>query len=743
MRKIICLNEGWSFAQSPTRFAPPFDWAEEQFVPVTLPHSWNAQDGQSGGYLRSCCAYRRVVHLPADAGQAFFLEFRGANSVCRAYLNGTLLGEHRGGYSTFRFEITGLCHPGGQDELVVFVDNRETSDVSPLGGDFTIYGGLYRGVDLICVPHSHFDLLFHGTCGVLATPRVAADGTATLSIESHLCAGAEDRVTYTVTAPDGTVAVQAEREADDAGCVLEIPTPVLWHGVQAPALYTLQAVLAGADGSCDEVSLAFGLRSIRLDPAQGFFLNGQRLALHGVARHQDRQGKGNAITLADQEQDLALIRQIGANAVRLSHYQHAQEFYDLCDQAGLVVWAEIPMLVMTEDEALMQNACEQLTELILQNRHHPSICFWGLQNEIAIAGETLAMYRNVERLQALAHALDDTRPTAAANLYCVKNNSPLNFITDAVAYNIYFGWYYGEMGDYAAFLDKFHADNPDTALAISEYGVDANPAFHSDAPHVKDYSEEFQCLFHETAYGILSARPYLWATFVWNMFDFGSALRNEGGTVGRNCKGLVSYDRTLCKDAFYYYKACWSQEPFVHINGRRFRDRAADQIKVTVYSNQAEVQLTVNGERLPAQRGKTRFEFDVPLRPGENIVTACAAGQQDRVVWNRVEQPNPAYTYHDPNPGYNVKNWFTLGQTEQDLFPADRYSLMDTIADLLAEPRAVETIQAMMPGLVDDPRIAKAGAFTLFKLLNRTSGQHPEALVQELNRALNGIKKNR
>lgn len=743
MRTVISLNNDWLFDISPANLEPPFLFSPEKTQAICLPHTWNAEDGQSGeNYRRACCAYYRALHVPAQANGRFYLEFQAANTVCRAYLNDKFLGEHRGEYSTFRFDITDFCTPGGADRLTVLVDNSECHDVNPLSGDFTIFGGLYRDVNLICVPYTHFDLSYYGTQGVLLTPILDENGTRHLSIETHLINGDNAKVCYEVTAPDGSSAARAETAGSAPNTEILLPNPVLWNGLRAPALYTCTARVTGADGQTDEVVLTFGLRSFFVDPEKGFFLNGKHVPLRGVARHQDRQSYGNAVYPEQLEEDMSILWDIGANAVRLSHYQHPQHFYDLCDREGLVVWAEIPMLAMPDDEALMQNACRQLTELILQNLHHPSICFWGLQNEIAITGEILSMYRGVERLQTLAHKLDPNRLTTSSNLYCVKNNSPLNHITDVVAYNVYFGWYYGQMEEYANFLDSFHADNPDVPLGISEYGVDANPAFHSDAPHVKDYSEEFQCRFHETVYPILNSRPYVWGTFVWNLFDFGSAMRNEGGSKGRNCKGLVTYDRSLRKDAFYYYKAQWSSEPFVHINSRRYEQRASDVITVRVYSNQPSVSLEVDGTPFASLEGNAVFEFqNVPLHAGVTTVTARAGNCTDIVSWTRVDTPNTDYAYIDPNPGFNVKNWFTLGQSEEDLFPQDRYSLMDTIGDLMAEPRAVKLIGEYLPQLKDNPMLEKAKAFTLFKIVNRMSGSFDETVVQELNQKLKELPK--
>ena len=742
MRNKTSLCKEWRFAKGAENFDPARPISGAAVETVTVPHCWNAADGACGGeYYRGTGIYQTAIRVPQDAGACHFLEFEGASSVCRVYLNGTQLGEHRGGYSTFRFEITGLCTPGGEDLLTVVVDNSPSQDVEPATGDFTVFGGLYRPVWLISTPAAHFDLLYHGTAGVLLTPTLAENGQGLLKIEPHTAGAENARMSCEIIDPAGKP-VAAVTDVQPKPLTMSVEHPTLWNGRANPALYTFTARLTDG-GMTDEVRMTFGFRSFHVDPNSGFSLNGTAMPLHGAARHQDREGCGYAVSEADLAEDMAILRELGANTVRLSHYQHAQYFYDLCDREGLVVWAEIPMLAMDPaNKAQFANACDQLTELILQNQHHPSICFWGLQNEIAVEGESLAMYSEMEELQALAKQLDPTRLTTSANLYCVRDNSPLNQITDVVAYNIYYGWYYGEVEEYGEFFDRFHAENPDVCLGVSEYGVDANPAFHSDTPKRKDYSEEYQCAFHEAAYSAMAKRPFVWGTYVWNLFDFGSALRDEGGTKGKNCKGLVSYDRKTRKDAFYYYKAQWSDEPFVHLNGRRYRDRAAEEITVRVYSNAKEVALTVNGEAFQTKSGDKVFVFEhVPLKMGENTVTAAAGEVADTVIWNRTEQPNPAYTYVDPNPGYNVKNWFTLGQSEEDLFPADRYSLMDTMGDLLANPQTAELIRQACPALWDDPRLLGAKSFTLFKLVNRLSGSFPEDTVKELNRKLGEIAK--
>lgn len=706
-----------------------------QWHAVSVPHVWNKDDaGQEGARL-----YKRELLLKQPcAERQYFLVFHAVAGVCKAWLNGQLLGEHRGGYARFCFALGDAAKPG-VNELLVFTDNTRYDDIIPLGGDFNNYGGIYRDVELLCVGQTHFDLLHYGTCGLDITP--ASDGTVTVTARAAGMTG-QAQVEYAVLQGDVTVA-KAMGEADGAPLCLKVENPLLWNGQGAAHLYTCRARLLCGGVCVDEVALSFGFRSIEMTADTGFFLNGEHLLICGVAKHQDFAGYGCAPGEEQLDQDMALIKEIGANAVRLSHYQHPQYFYDLCDKEGLVVWAEIPMLTMQDgNEALQENARQQLTELILQSKHHPSICFWGIQNEIAMMGESLEMYRKTQELHRLAKALDPHRITAGANLYCVKNNSQLNHITDMVGYNIYFGWYYGEMEEYASFFDRFSADNPQVPLGVSEYGVDCSVALHAETPKRKDYSEEFQCLYHETVYPMIRMRTHLWGSFVWNMFDFGSAVRNEGGVKGKNCKGLVTFDRAEKKDAFYFYKAWWSEEPFVYLAGRRFEKRCAETTTIKVYSNLKEVALTVNGQAIDGKSGEHVFIFEkVPLCMGENVVCAYAEAARDKMVLNRTAEPEQSYEYIDPNPEFNVKNWFTMGQSQDDLFPEGRYSVMDEMGALGENKQVWALLEAEVPQITENARSRSMPSMTLLRIINRISGQFTEEFVKQLNSKLNAIAK--
>lgn len=732
MRTKTILTDGWEYAVcTPQGENLP---AADSWQPVTLPHVWNMDAPTAEGPR----AYRCTLAMTPAEDRSFFFAFEGVGGACMVWLNGVLLGRHKGGYSRFCLPADSAAREGA-NELVVLTDNTRDGSWIPTGGDFNNFGGIYRPVSLIETAAAHFDLLYYGTCGV----ELDADPAGTVTLKARLTGPTEGtQVEYTLW--DGeTLCAQALCPAAAPATLLRVENPHLWDSIRDPHLYRCRARLVRGEKTLDQVELPFGFRSIRMTPDKGFFLNDKHLTICGVSKHQDRAGCACGVTRADQAEDIALIRELGANAVRLSHYQHPAHTYDLCDEAGLVVWAEIPLLALPDgNEPLFENARQQLAELILQNKHHPSICFWGLENEIAIHGESLEMYRKVEELNAFARKLDPSRPTTLANLYCVRNNSQLNQITDMVGYNIYYGWYYGKLTDYGPFLDKFHADNPNVPVGISEYGADCSVNLHRDDPKVGDYSEEFQCVYHEAAYPAFRARNFVWGSFVWNMFDFASGIRNIGDMKGLNCKGLVTYDRKTRKDAFYYYKAWWCKDPFVHLCGRRYARRCGETTTVKVYSNQPEVTLAVNGQKVGTKAGDKVFVFEnLPLQWGENTVTVTAGAQQDTMTLTRVAEPEKSYIYDNPNPGFNVENWFTLEQGEEDLFPADRFSIMDEMGVLSADPEAWALLEAEVPQITGSPRSLAMPRMSLLRIINYMSSQFTEDFVKELNRKLNQIPK--
>ena len=664
MRNVIPLSDGWLFVHGPAEpGAMPEDGER-----VTLPHSWNAVDGHDGHarhipvkdwsqgdlsgapedrYDRGSYWYFRRFETPRQPlpGGRVYIELPAAGQQAAVYVNGEKAAEHLGGYSLFRADVTELCRPEGKNLLAVNVSNIHRTDVYPQYADFTFYGGLYRGLNLLSVPAAHFDLDHFGGPGLKATPRLAEDGTAELGLEAFV-RGAEagDSVYYEVLAPDGRECAAAARPADDTALALPIPDCAPWSP-ESPALYTLRAFLLRANEALDELELRVGFRRFSCTPEGGFFLNGKATPLRGVCRHQDLLYRGSALSPEEHRRDARLIRELGANAVRLAHYQHAEEFYAACDELGLVVWAEIPFItVMSADPAAQQNCLSQMRELVIQNYNHPCICFWGLSNEVLLGGkysDTLA--ENHRELNALVKSLDPTRLTAIAHVTMTPEDSPLHEITDVEAYNHYFGWYVGKREDNGPWLDAYHSSHPERRLGISEYGCEGVAAYHNADPKPRDYSEEYQALYHEELARVFHERPWVWGSFVWNMFDFGAAGRNEGGVAGRNNKGLMTLDRNIKKDSYYIYQAYWTDAPMVHICGKRYAQRAGEQTQLRVYSNQPKVSLYCNGALVGEQEGDKVFVFTVPLRDGLNTLIARAGAVADAAVLERVEREPECY----------------------------------------------------------------------------------------------------
>ena len=691
---ILNLNQNWRFSKQVNGIpdALPADWE-----PVCLPHTWNAVDGQDGGndYHRGTCYYSRSLNRsglpPADR---YYLDLRGANSSADVWLNGQKLAHHDGGYSTWRVDLTDAMQE--ENLLVIAVDNAPNDHVYPQMADFTFYGGLYRDVLLHCVPESHFDLDYFGGSGLMITPTVNGKN-ADVAVEvfvSNRKPGQSLR--YAIL--DGENAV-AQLQTDEALVRFHLDGVHLWHGRKDPHLYTARVELM-ENGEClDHVSARFGCRSFEIDPERGFILNGEEYPLHGVSRHQDRKGIGNALLPEHHLEDMDLICEVGANTIRLAHYQHDQYFYDLCDERGMIVWAEIPY-ISSHLPGGRENTLSQMRELIVQNYNHPSIVVWGLSNEITINGSDPDLLENHRLLNELCHRMDPTRKTVIACVSPCDINDPYLRIPDAVSYNHYFGWYGGDTSMNGPWFDRFHAAHPNIPIGCSEYGCEALN-WHTSNPTQGDYTEEYQAYYHEELIKQLFTRKYIWATHVWNMFDFGADARSEGGENGQNHKGLVTFDRKYKKDSFYAYKAWLSDEPFVHICGKRYVDRVEDVTRVTVYSNLPEVELFANGVSLGRQRsGLHFFYFDVP-NAGETRLTAVAGEQRDESLIRKVDVFNEAYRLKEEGA---ILNWFDI--TAPDGF----FSLNDKLSDILAVPDG----KAALSGLFS--KMSDGGGFAGFEL---------------------------
>ncbi|MCI5509014.1 MAG: hypothetical protein MR436_00905 [Eubacterium sp.] len=501
--------------------------------------------------------------------------------MATVYCNHRELGTHKGGFSTFRFDLTPAMKAEG-NVLTVVVSNA-VSDIYPQTADFTFYGGLYRDVNFIEVNEAHFDLLKDGTAGVFVTPH--ASGNTRLDLFPVNAEGAYISVSLK-DAEGNTVAAGGAAAEEHTNILIDVKVPHLWNGMADPYCYTAEASIVKDDVILDTVTVTYGYRSFHVDPNTGFWLNGKNVPLHGVSRHQDRLDKGWAISKADHEEDVAIIKELGANTIRLAHYQHDQYFYDLCDHTGFALWAEIPFISrFIPSQEAYDNTISQMTELVAQNYNHPSIFFWGIANEILIGADNEPLRKNLRDLNQLAKSMDPSRLTTIAEVSGTPMNSEHVYITDVVSYNHYFGWYGGDVSQNGPWLDKFHELNPSVALGVSEYGAENIVKWHSATPMNHDYTEEYASHYHHEMLKTFATRPYLWSTHVWNCFDFAADARNEGGVIGRNNKGLVTYDRKLKKDAFYIYKAYWTTDPMVYVAGRRFADRAPEERNITVYTN--------------------------------------------------------------------------------------------------------------------------------------------------------------
>ena len=644
-RQDILLNNDWNF-----RFSHQVQKGTE--VRVDLPHTWNAQDALSGkiDYKRGIGNYEKNLFIRSEwKGKRLFIRFEGVNNIADVFINRRHIGEHRGGYGAFIFEITGKVEYGKENSILVRVNNGEQLDIMPLVGDFNFYGGIYRDVHLLitdetCISPLNYaspgvrliqDSVSHKYAKVRAVVDLSNGGSSNREVELNVRLLDGQRVVKEGTKKvnlSGNAAMQQE-------FTFEIDQPHLWNGRQDPFLYQAEVTLFRNGQMVDRVTQPLGLRFYRIDPDKGFFLNGKHLPLQGVCRHQDRSEVGNALRPQHHEEDAALMLEMGVNAVRLAHYPQATYFYDLMDKNGIIVWAEIPFVGpggyndkgFVDLSAFRANGKEQLKELIRQHYNHPSICVWGVFNELTELGDNPVEY--IKELNVLAHQEDPTRPTTSAS----NQMGDLNFITDAIAWNRYDGWYGGTPADLGKWLDRMHKDHPEICIAISEYGAGAS-IYHQQDSLVKTvptswwHPENWQTYYHIENWKTISSRPYVWGSFVWNMFDFGAAHRTEGDRPGINDKGLVTFDRKVRKDAFYFYKANWNrEEPMLYLTGKRNTIRTQRLQTIAAFTNLSGAELFVNGKSygkaIPDSYAILEWK-NVELEPGENEIKVVSTNKK-------------------------------------------------------------------------------------------------------------------
>ena len=735
MRKVVNINSNWNFEKK----------GETQ--QLDLPHTWNGTDGQDGGndYYRGCCAYTKELALSdMPEGDEVYLQFDGVNSSAKVYFNSKLLCTHHGGYSTFRVKLDDIKE---SNVIKVEVDNSPNDYVYPQQADFTFYGGIYRDVSLIGVSKNHFDLDYFGAPGIQITPVLQDEGTAKVNVKTYVKGAGEVQVTVNDETKTG----------NDVDFIIE--NPHLWNGTADPYLYSAKAELVVDGEVVDEVSARFGIRSFKIDAQKGFILNGKSYPLRGVSRHQDRPGIGNALLPEHHREDIELICEMGANTVRLAHYQHAQYFYDLCDEKGLVVWAEIPYISSHLDNGT-ENTKTQMTELVAQNYNHPCIVTWGLSNEISMSGLSPNVIENHKMLNDLVHSMDKTRLTTEAVISMCSMDEEYVHISDVVSYNHYYGWYGGDVSMYGPWFDKFHKKYPNKPIGLSEYGCEALN-WHATDIMQGDYTEEYQAYYHEEVIKQIAHRPFLWATHVWNMFDFAADARAEGGENGMNHKGLVTFDRKYKKDSYYAYQAWLSDKPMLHICSKRYVDRVEDTVKIKVYSNCDEVELFANGESVGVQK-KGQFPFFTfeVKNIGETVITAKAGDLTDESKIRKVDKFNEDYHMKDESA---VINWFEINT------PVGYYSVNDTIGDIIKtakgklallrigviflkalkkeikgndRPKNKKSKKLEIMGMTPSKDVLKMGyGFTVKRVISMLNGKFTKEQILKINEILNKVKK--
>lgn len=726
---------------------------------VQLPHCYNNIDGQSGeGMFKGKMLYQKQLIIDKhEDSKHYFMEVGAASLVSDVYINGTHAYHNRCGYSMYRVKLDSFINIGENDIRIV-VDNSKFNDVYPLMADFSFYGGLYREVYLIETDSMHFDLMDLSRDGIYVTHK-KEDDHFKLQIKGTVVneqTESED-ITLKCTLFDKNqkIIFQEKQEVSVEGNLTfefdsMICNPHLWNGIEDPYLHNVNIEIFRNDIAMDRRDVPIGFRTIEIHSTEGLFLNGKHTKINGVSRHQDYAGIGNALTKQHMEEDIAIIKEVGANAVRLSHYQHHDYFYELCDREGLLVWAEIPFISIPVVRGDNLNAKEQLERLIKQVYNHSSVFCWGIQNEITIAVENEKIYKMVEELAHIARSLDSQRFISQANIHTVLSTSPLNDLTDLVGYNLYYGWYYGVMTDLGKRLDSIHQEKKNLPILVSEYGVDTNPKFHSYLPRIKDYSEEYQLKFMDNALKTFQERPYVLGGFVWAMFDFGSEIRNEGGTKGINQKGLVTIDRKIKKDAFYLCKAYWSKDIFIKIAGERFKNRHLKENSLVLLSNANEFELYVNDILIEKRDISNPMELiqSVVFREGSNTIRVQGFDEQGHICSDQIEliyvkTEDLSYTLKVVEEKATVTNWFEkfdLSEVQEIVIREGYYSIYHTIEEIYENAEAKEVfIKYFGDVMVNEMMTLFKGLMTIESMSKRSRFKIPKELLGVINNELNKI----
>ncbi len=740
MREIISLNNGWTLIK------------EQETSIVNIPHCFNNLDGQGNGKMfRGDVFYVKKINLKDIADKEIYLEIGAAANMSELFINENSVGKSNCGFSMLRYDITKYLI-NGDNEIKVLVSNKLSQNLYPAMADFSFYGGLYRDVNLIIDSDVHFDELDKSRDGFNAETFIN-DKNGIIKVEPRIINRNHKNIfiNFLLKNKEGNVILNTNKSVQES-YEFTIENIHLWQGVDDPYLYSLTISLIENNILYDQRTIKIGFRKVEFDKDIGFLLNGVAYKIKGVGRHQDLWLKGNAISKEDIKNDLNIILQMGANSIRATHYQHSDDFYSLCDELGILVWAEIPVIsAVTQNEFSDENAKDQLTYLISQVRNHTCVYCYGVQNEVCMVTKCEYSFNLVKKLADLAKKLDPTRFTAQANEYTTEENCIINSYTDIIGYNLYYGWYYGNMNDLASRLDSIHKSFPDKPIMLTEYGVDTNPLIHSSNPQKKDYSEEYQVEYVKNALSIIEKRNWLAGSYAWVMFDFGSASRDEGGKKGLNQKGLVTIDRKVIKDAYYIYKANWSKELFVHIAGKRYYNRAEEETSILVMSNIPEI--TLKGQNFEKKEktinGIARFD-DVKLNLGLNRFEVYGKNfdkvYTSYILINRVCEPDKTYVIEKKEDRNNAVNWFEKVDVEK-LVSLDKplrpegFSLDDRICDIFSKKKAKEVFMKYFSFFTESSRFDENSPITLKKILDFAHVDIPEDIKKKINSEFNLIDK--
>ena len=740
MRKVININDGWTLIK------------EDEISTINIPQCFNNLDGQGRGKMfRGDVFYIKRISIKDINEKEIYLEIGAASNMSEVFVNENFVGKSNCGFSMLRYDITKYL-VNGDNEIKILVSNKPSQNIYPAMADFSFYGGLYRDINLVIDSDVHFDELDKSRDG-FNVETIINDKKGIIKVETRIINRNHKNIfiNFLLENQEGNVILNTNRSVCKS-YEFSIDNIHLWQGIEDPYLYSLTISLKENNIIFDKRTIKIGFRKIEFDKNIGFLLNGIAYKIKGVGRHQDKWLKGNAITKEDIKNDLNMILQMGANSIRATHYQHSDDFYSLCDELGILVWAEIPVIsAVTQNQFSDENAKEQLVYLINQVRNHICVYCYGVQNEVCMVTKCEYSFKLVKELADLAKMLDPTRFTAQANEYTTEENCIINSYTDVIGYNLYYGWYYGNMFDLASRLDSIHKSYPDKPIILTEYGVDSNPLIHSSNPQKNDYSEEYQVEYVKNALSIIEKRKWLTGSYAWVMFDFGSASRDEGGKKGLNQKGLVTIDRNVIKDAYYVYKANWSKELFVHIAGKRYYNRAEKETLISVMSNIPEITLkgqnfekkgnTIDGivrfDNVKLNLGLNRFEVYGRKRDkvySSYILINCVCEQDKSYVIERKEDRNTAI------------NWFEKVDVEK-LVALDKplrpegFSLDDRICDIFSVKKAKEVFMKYFSFLTESTRFDETSPVTLKKILDFAHVDIPNDIKKKINFEFNMIDK--